>query len=603
MRRRKTVLRNLAAACLGALLLCIPAGQAGALERFELRTPGATEDLRDRLRAASLVAEARREGEAQAQDLFAAARADYGRLLGVLYAEGHYSGVIRIRIDGREAAEIPPLDAPQRIGAITIEVIPGPRFAFSRAAIGPLAPGTELPEGFRAGAAARSGTIVDAASAGVDGWRGTGHAKARVSGQRLVADHAAARLSADIALSPGPRVRFGELRIRGQERMIPRRLAKIAGFPTGEVYDPAELETVAERLRRTGVFRSIALTEAERLGPGNTLDVDLVVTEEKLRRLSFGAELSSFDGLRLSGYWLHRNLRGGAERLRIDGDISGIGAQAGGTDYGLGIRIDRPATLSPDTTAFVEANAARRSEEDYTLKTAALGIGFNHVFSENLTGEIGLRYRVSEVDRPTPQRYRSLELPIRALYDSRDNVLDATEGLYLDATAKPFLGFGTTGSGLRLTGDARAYRAFGSDGRFVLAGRVQAGTILGPSLLETPREDLFYSGGGGSVRGHPYQSLGVLLAPDLKIGGKNWLGVSGELRAGITDRIGIVAFYDAGYVSAGDFFDDSGEWHAGAGLGLRYDTGIGPIRLDVAAPVSGDTGEGVQIYIGIGQAF
>jgi translocation and assembly module TamA len=143
--------------------------------------------------------------------------------------------------------------------------------------------------------------------------------------------------------------------------------------------------------------------------------------------------------------------------------------------------------------------------------------------------------------------------------------------------------------------------------RLVVAARLQGGVILGPELLDVPRDQLFYSGGGGTVRGQPYRSLGVL-APlgsgtDFLVGGRYFVGGSLELRGKVTDKIGVVGFLDAGSVGIDGFTGDSANSHAGAGLGVRYDTTIGPIRVDVAAPVSGDTGDGVQFYIGLGQAF
>ena len=192
------------------------------------------------------------------------------------------------------------------------------------------------------------------------------------------------------------------------------------------------------------------------------------------------------------------------------------------------------------------------------------------------------------------------------IWDTRNEKLDATEGYFVDARATPFLGFGTTDSGAQLSVDGRAYGSVGATRRVIFAGRVQAGAVLGTDLRNTPRDYLFYSGGGGTVRGQPYQSLGIPLDksadPDLT-GGLAFLAASLEIRARITKKIGIVGFVDAGSVGGEDFFDDLGGWHAGAGVGLRYDTGFGPIRLDVAAPVGGDTGDGVQIYVGIGQSF
>ena len=159
--------------------------------------------------------------------------------------------------------------------------------------------------------------IVSAARAGVSAWRDAGHAKANVGSQSIAANHNDSTIDADIRLAPGPVARFGTLKMKGYERLRPARLAKIAGFPEGERYSPDELVTVAARLRRTGIFSSVSLTEADKLGPDNTLDVGLAVVEAKPRRIGAGVEIATLEGLTVSGYWLHRNLLGGAERWRV----------------------------------------------------------------------------------------------------------------------------------------------------------------------------------------------------------------------------------------------------------------------------------------------
>jgi translocation and assembly module TamA len=588
------------------LTILLSAGTAGALDDVVFQVaPGTEDDLVKALRSASAVRAARAEGTTDALDIFAAARAEYSRLLGALYASGHYSGVISVRIDGREAADIAPLDAPSVISRVEVNVDPGPQFTFGTARVAPVARGTELPEGFGAGLPAESGQVSAAAQAGVDGWRNIGHAKAAVRSQDIVADHARRTLAADLALDPGPRLRFGPLTVTGYERMRLRRIVKIAGLPEGEVYDPRELERVAARLRRTGVFRSVTLTEADAITRPDLLGITATVVEEKLRRYTFGGELSSLDGVTLRAAWLHRNLMGGGERFRIAGEIAQIGAQSSGVDYSLGVTLDRPATFGADVTATAHLEIAHLDEEDYISDTAKAGIGLTWYKSEKLTGRLGLQYTYAKVDDVTGDyTYRNLSLPVGILWDNRDKPLDARRGTYLDAEVKPFLGFGTTDSGLRVKADGRAYRSFGTDDRVTFAARLQVGAVFGSTLLGTPRADLFYSGGGGTVRGQPYQSLGVsILRDDFKIGGQAFLGASVEARVRVTEKIGVVGFVDWGHVGGLDFFDDLGGSHAGAGIGLRYDTGFGPIRLDLAAPVSGDTGEGAQIYIGIGQAF
>jgi translocation and assembly module TamA len=108
------------------------------------------------------------------------------------------------------------------------------------------------------------------------------------------------------------------------------------------------------------------------------------------------------------------------------------------------------------------------------------------------------------------------------------------------------------------------------------------------------------------VRGQPYQSLGIPLmrgTTDTTIGANHFLGGSLEARVKTSETIGVVGFIDIGRIDVDGFFSDTGDWHAGAGLGIRYATGVGPLRLDVAAPVGGTTGNGVQLYLGLGQAF
>lgn len=550
------------------------------------------------------------EADATNEEIIAAARAEYARIVGALYAEGYYSPVVSVRIDGREAAEIAPLATPSAVQTIAVRVTPGPAFQFGRVSVSPLAPGTTLPADFQPGELARSVILREAAAAGVDGWRNIGHAKAKVSSQDIEADHTAHLLTADIGILAGPKLRFGAVAVAGQERTRENRVRKIAGIPQGETYSPTEIARAELRLRRTGTFASVAIEDDEDVTAPDLLGTTIQVVEEKPRRLSFGAELSSLDGAEISASWLHRNLFRGAERFEITGSVSNIGASNSGSDYKLGVSIDRPATLTPDTTLRFSTNFERLDETDYTANQFDLTLGFTHYFSEQLTAGLNFAYNYENgfaisSDGSTREDflYRSLAMPLGIVWDNRDSKTDPTGGYYVDAEVKPFLGFGTTDSGVRFKSDLRAYRGFGEEKRLVLAARLQMGAVLGTDILDTPRDDLFYSGGGGTVRGQPYQSLGVSVARSgttYKVGGTHFVGGSVEARVRATPKIGIVGFLDAGQVGVGSF---SGDFHAGAGVGLRYETGLGPIRFDVAAPIAGNTGSGLQIYVGLGQAF
>lgn len=567
---------------------------------------GADDDLARTLRGGSLLVEQTLlvENPPTTAEILGAAQADYKRLLAVLYDNGHFSGTINIIVDGREAASIPAVEPPKLISQVRINVDPGPKFTFGRTRIAPVAPQSVLPEGFAEGQTAKLGVLKETVSAGVAGWREQGHAKAALVGQELTADHPNRRVRADLTLAPGPRLRFGPLIIEGESDVRRKRIRDIAGLPEGAVFTPEEIRLSAQRLRRTGVFSAVALSEAEQIGPDDTLSVIAQVTDAPKRRLGFGAELSTLEGLTLSAYWLHRNVNGGAERLRFEGQIRGIGGNSGGVDYKLGVRFERPATFNEDTDAYALAKLEQLDMVSFFSRQFDLEAGIKRIANENRTYTLGFGLRTAKTrDAFGKDSYTLLTMPLSAEFDYRDDRLNARSGYYLKANVLPFVALAGAANGVRSFVDARGYKTFGSTRPVTLALRGQLGSVVGPELSVAPADYLFYSGGGGTVRGQEYQSLGVPVSAET-VGGRSFVGVSAELRVGVTDSIGIVGFADAGYVGEEEFYDGSGTWHSGAGLGLRYKTAIGPVRLDVAVPTSGpEAANNVQVYIGIGQSF
>jgi translocation and assembly module TamA len=585
------------------------AGPAMAWESLDFALVGQEDDaLVEALRGASLLVDLQSREVVAPPDIVSAAQGDYARMVETLYALGHYSAVVTIRIDGREAAAISPLSVPERIGQVVVTVEPRARFTFGRAEIAPLANGRDRPEAFRRGAPALATVVRDAASGAIDGWRREGHAKADLAGQEIAARHPEAELDVTVRVDPGPRLSFGDVLVTSQSAVKAPRIRQIAGIPRGETFDPRAVEDAAERLRATGTFRSVQITEAETVNPDASMDIFIEVTDRKPRRFGAGVEVSSNEGLTLSGFWLHRNFLGGAERFRIDGEARQLGGSGDmQTDYQISARLERPAVYGPDTLAYLFTDLEFEDEPDYIARKFEIGIGASREFSDQVTGDLGISYmrsRVTDLYLPgDPTRLLSvLSLPASLTLDRRDNPLDPTEGFFLRVEARPFVMLNAEEAGGRVSLDTRGYRAFGAEEGVVLAGRLQLGALVGPEAADAPPNYLYYSGGGGSVRGQPYKSLDAEY-DGRRLGGRSFLALSTEVRVDVTEKIGVVAFADTGYIGGESLYDGSGAWHSGAGLGLRYDTPVGPIRFDVAGPVQGDTGDGVQIYIGIGQAF
>ncbi|MEM1362763.1 MAG: autotransporter assembly complex family protein [Pseudomonadota bacterium] len=610
-----------------AALIGLLASSAFALEEVEIDVLGLPEEeqkaLQTRLEAASLTQQAIDEDVTNIQDLIGAARAEYARMLAVLYEQGYYGPAISVQLNNVEVTEIDVFNPPSSVNSVVISVTPGPLFEFGDTNVDPRAPGaTENPivEGFARGEPALAPLVGSAANAGVSEWREEGHAKARVEDEVIIADHRVSELDVDITLEPGRKLTFGQVSITPGSEVSDRRLRQIMGFPTGEVYSPEALRTVGVRLRRSGVFSTVSLAEAEEPNEDGSLDYTLTLIDEKKRRIGTSADYSTLDGLTVGAFWMHRNVFGGGERFRLDGAVEGLDNTNGeGITYRLEGRLTRPGTFGPDNSVYAFFLAERPDEDDYTETSLAFGAGISRHFSDRLYGETALGLRYSEatdvytfrdaVESGEPERnavFSHVILPSRLEWDLRNDPGDPTNGAYFNTRVEPFIGLDDSDSGARFYLDARGYLGFGARKGLVLAGRTQIGSIVGSAIDNTPPSFLFYSGGGNTVRGQAFQSLGVPVGDFGQSGGRSFLGASGEIRTKVSKALGLVAFYDYGYVGADSLPGEDGDFHAGAGFGVRYATPIGPIRVDLATPVAGDTRdpyESVELYIGVGQAF
>ncbi|MFY0692938.1 MAG: BamA/TamA family outer membrane protein [Paracoccaceae bacterium] len=572
----------------------------------QFESGGLTDDIAEDVRQVSVLAGLGAANSQNAQDILAGSRADYERILAVLYENGFFGASVRILMDGREATTIPLIAPPALIETVIVRIDPGQPFRFGVADLRPRPAALELPESFRRGEIARISAIRDALDTAISAWRDEGHAKAALAGQNITADHPRGVLDAKVTVDPGPQLRFGRLQVEGGTSVREARIRDIAGFPTGQVFSPEKVEKIATRFRRTGTFSSVALSEAEKANPDGTLDIAVQLVENPPRRIGFGGEISSLDGLNINGYWLHRNLWGGAERLRLEGEARGIQGESGGEDYTLSAHFERPATFNRDTNLYVQAEAEKLNEVNFSSEKFSIGAGIRRYASDARTYTLGLGVESAKSSDVFGDRSYTLLVGFAgAVFDYRDDRLDAKDGYYLDASVTPFFALAGEGDGVLTELDARFYKNFGRQSDMTFALRGQLGSVAGAPIDEVPADYLFYSGGGGTVRGQPYQSLSVDLGGGAFVGGRSFLGLSAELRVAATERIGVVGFYDAGYVGPEAFPDGaSGRWHSGAGIGVRYGTGIGPIRFDLAVPLSGPEDNAVfQVYIGIGQAF
>ena len=575
----------------------------------------ATGSLENTVRNASALVADESEPASGAAGLLAKARGDYRRIVAALYNEGYYGGTVSIRVGGAEASGLAPdVNLPDPVD-VAITVDPGPEFRFNRVSLINEAPVTQDPydqvdlpvdNGFGAGEVARSSVILRAEQLALEAWRQQGYAKAVIDKRDVVADHATNLVDVTITVNPGRKAAFGDVTVTGTERMDPDFVRRQTGLTVGEEYDPDEIELAQKRLDRLEVFQAARLEAAESIGADGLLPYQLIVQELPGRRFGAGATYSTIDGLGVEGFHLWRNLFGQAERLRLDARVASIAfpINTAEFDYMFGGTFTKPGVFTPDTDLVAAVAAERTIYPTYTETSASGRVGLTHILSDQITLEGGAQFEINRFDDVFGTRdFQTVGLYSGVTLDFRNDKVDATQGWYGAVNLEPFYELNYGNAAARLTVEGRTYFGFGEDDPFVLAGRIKAGALLGPSLSEIPPDKLFFAGGGGSVRGYGFKSIGVDNGAGVITGGRYLVEASLEARAKVTQDIGVVAFVDGGYVAA-DRFPELEDLRLGAGVGVRYYTGLGPLRLDVALPLNKRAGDpDYAIYVGIGQSF
>jgi translocation and assembly module TamA len=444
--------------------------------------------------------------------------------------------------------------------------------------------------------------------------------------QRLVlVDHADHSVSPTFHFAAGALVRLDGLKVVSQGRTKRKWIASLAPWKKGDVYNPAQVAKLEQRLRDAGVFNSVtvSLSPADEAVDG-LRPVIVSVGDRPPHTIELGGgytsggypsntgitevAYSTSDGAGVDAKYILYNRLGQADTLTFTGRLAQIEQKLDGEldlpDWG---RADQILKVGADvfadtTTAFDDDGVGiRGTVERHFTKTSFIGYGgsFDVVDTRENTSVNANGIAVGE----------NLKLAIFSLIgqfslDRSNDALNPTRGWRLQAEADPTY---VTGDRelpyLKLQGQVSGYLPLNSDASTVIAARLKLGSIVGGDIPDVPADRRFFAGGGGSVRGFNYQGVGPQLSDGTPIGGVSLFESSVEVRQRVTGPWSVAAFIDAGSLGptpAPDF----AQVDVGAGIGVRYDLGFGPIRLDVATPVTRRKGDPLaQLYISIGQSF
>jgi translocation and assembly module TamA len=535
--------------------------------------------------------EARRRARAAAEDAIA-----------VLRSEGYYA--YSVEPDVSEADPPKPLvrispGARFHLGDATVQWQGSPPDAESEAAA---RRSMDLPSG----APGRAAAVVAAEGRIIATLQDRGYPDAVPQPREVIVDHADASLTPTYRIQAGSLVKLDGLEITTDGRTRAAWVRNLAPWTSGDTYDPDDVAELERRLLDTGVYESVtvALAPQAKATAEGLRPVVVSLAERKRYSIEAGASYSTTDGPGVEARWTRYNVLGRADTLsvlgrlsdkdsRIEPELSLPHWQRAQQTLRLGAAAYDITTDAFDETGFgVRGDVTRRyGKTSYVTAGASVDVSRNRETDEEDLSSLG-------------RDLVTAALLMDVLLDRSNDPLDPRRGWKLSARAEPTVILGEENLPyLRVQVQGAAYLPLDRGARTVAAGRVRVGRIINGTIPEVPASRRFYAGGGGSVRGFSYQGVGPRLDDDTPRGGTSLFEASAELRRDLTPKWGVALFVDAGSVGSEGAIDFD-DLAVGAGVGVRYNLGFAPIRVDIATPVTSRDGQSpIQVYISIGQSF
>ncbi len=584
--------------------------------------------------------------------LIARARGDVDRLKTVLESFGYYQSRVSIAINSLA------LDEPT-LGD-TLSILPNGIEAHCRIAfeLGPLYHLGDVqiegavPDSARRSLALSSGApalavgVLAAGARLLTALENQGYAFARVDPPVAYEDPDKHVLNVSFHVVTGPRVQVGEIRFEGLKRVHEKLVRRRLLLHTGELYSAIAVEQARKDLLMLGVFAAASVRLGDALDPLGRVPITFQMSERPRHAVSLNAGYSSDLGGSAGVTWTDRNVRGNGEQLILSATVINLGGTAStGIGYDTNAKYIIPDFAHREQSLQFAVGDIKQSLQAYDQTAETSGVTLSRKISPIWTASVGTSaVHETIVQEGTTHVYTLFALPLGAQYDSTDlpsPLTDPTHGVRASLSLAPTLSRGQPNATFFVTQASLAdyldfHRLLDSEpGRSVLAVRTLAASAIGArqvdetvevngvatseSVPDLPPDQRFFAGGSGTVRGYRYQSVGPQFPDGNPVGGTAMAAVNAEFRQRIGTSFGAALFADAGEVS--ESLSDVTHtrrcssatalqgtsttcWAVGVGVGARYYTPIGPLRLDFAVPtVRRSNDDKFEVYIGLGQAF
>jgi translocation and assembly module TamA len=414
------------------------------------------------------------------------------------------------------------------------------------------------------------------------------------------AQHAA---DIDLAWNSGPRYDIGATTFVQAPRILrDSLLERLVYWEDGSYYHQGKLDRLRESLARLDYFSAIDIEPHPAQARDGQVPVTVTLTPAKrtiyTAGLSYGTDSGA--GVRLGAERRYLNDRGHKGLAQLDW------AQRRKT-FTLQYRI--PAFAWFDGWYTATAQFADEQTDYIDTRRLELIASRSGEVNEKLTASLsvhGLRERWAyeaedDGDPETPPDYSTATFFYPSL---RAEYVDADDRLYpRDALGGTLLlrggveGAGSDASFAQAHLTTRWYRGLGEKSRFIARGEI-GHTLVGDEITTMPPSLRFHAGGDRSIRGYGWREVGPRIGEEgdeFPVGAKNVITASVEYE----QYIGKGEWGGAVFIDSGSAFDDTPDWRTGVGIGLRWRSPVGPLRLDVAHGLD-DPDSQFQVYLNIG---
>ncbi|MEG9861230.1 MAG: autotransporter assembly complex family protein [Parvularculales bacterium] len=457
--------------------------------------------------------------------------------------------------------------------------------------------------GLEKDAPARGDTILSFEDKIIETLQQRGHPVAHLGSRSVVVDRKAKTVAVTMRIAPERVVIFGSLTITGLDSVNEAYVRYLVGWQEDTLYDVRITNRASTILRETELFSTVDFDPVKPLEEGGVIPMTLELKEREEYSVGGGVRWSTDDGASVRAFWESRNLFGNGEALRLS------------SNYGDSLKsilsvFSRPHFARLDQNLDLGLEVAEEDTDAYLERRFRWFATIDRRISNNLSGSAGVTY-LSLSDRAVGERQeaRLIGVPLSLRWDYSDDLLDPRRGWRLSIRATPYIRVGSLNVSertlfVRSSASGSFYVSPNFLEDFTWANRIAVGSIGANSLDDLPRSLRFYTGGDGSVRGYERQRAGRIDKNVQPTGGRSFSEISSEVRYYVSDAIGFVAFIDGGN-SYESIVPDDTKVFWGTGVGMRYNSRVGPIRLDIATPLDRrkDIDSQVQIYVSLGQAF